>query len=200
MMTIDFIFDVGSPNAYLCHKVLASLAARTGTHINYIPCLLGGIFKATGNQSPYIAQAGIKNKPAYEMLEMERFIDRHGIPFQMNPYFPVNTLQLMRAAVVAEQEGWLPAYVDGIFHYMWEAPRPLGEAQVLRQTYADLGFDSDALLARSAEPAIKQQLQANTQAAVDRGAFGVPTFFIGTAMWFGKERLRDIEDYLSDRD
>ncbi len=199
MTTIDFIFDVGSPNAYLCHKVLASLARRTGAHINYIPCLLGGIFKATGNQSPFMAHAGIKNKLEYEQLEMQRFIDKHNIPFRMNPNFPVNTLQLMRGAVVADLEGQQATYIEGLFHYMWEEPRPLDDSAVLQQTLSELGLDAATYWRRMHEDGIKKKLADNTQAAVDRGAFGIPTFFVGEAMWFGKERLGDIEAYLAEQ-
>ena len=196
MPSVDFIYDFGSPNAYFCHRVLPDISRRTGVEFNYIPCLLGGIFKATNNQSPFTAFAGIRNKPQYDALEMRRFIQKHGMPFQMNPFFPVNTLSLMRGAVAARLEGWEEAYTEAMFHYMWEEPRQLDQPAVLRQTLLDAELDADTLLRRSAEPDVKQLLIANTEAAVERGAFGIPTFFVGSEMWFGKDRLRDLEEYL----
>lgn len=196
MTTVDFIFDFGSPNAYLCHKAIPRVEERAGISFNYIPCLLGGIFKATGNQSPFTAFAGIKNKSEYDRLEMYRFIQKYRIPFQMNPFFPVNTLHIMRGAIAADLDGKLETYVDGIFHFMWEEPRKLDDAAVLEMTFSDIGFDPAKLLQRMGEDEVKQKLIANTNMAVERGAFGAPTFFIGNEMWFGKERLRDIEDYV----
>ena len=196
MPTVDFICDFGSPNAYLCHRVLPALAARTGAEFNYIPCLLGGIFKATGNQSPFTAFAGIRNKPQYDNLEMMRFVQKHRLPFRMNPFFPVNTLSLMRGAMAAVLEGQHVAYTEAMFHYMWEEPRQLDNPEVFRQTLSDAGFDAETILRRMADPEVKQALIDNTNAAVERGVFGIPTFFVGSEMWFGKDRLRDLEEYL----
>ena len=133
MPHVDFIFDFASPNAYLSHKVSPGIEERTGVVFNYVPCLLGGIFKATGNQAPMVAFAGVKGKLAYDYLEMERFIARHDIRnFNMNPYFPINTLTLMRgaAALDLESKDELMKYVDSIFHYMWEAPRNLNDRRL----------------------------------------------------------------------
>ena len=194
--TLDFIFDFGSPNAYLCHKVLPDFAARTGLTVNYVPCLLGGIFKATGNKPPFMAFAPVKMQ--YELLELKRFVRRHKIPYRMNPHFPVNTLALMRGAMVARDEGFLLPYVDGILRYMWETPRKLDDPAVFAQTLTELGFDAEHILRRSADEDIKQALADSTAAAVERGVFGIPTFFLGDEMWFGKERLRDIEEFLAE--
>ncbi len=197
MQSVEFFFDVGSPNAYLAHRLIPALAARTGAEFIYVPCLLGGIFKATGNQSPATAYAHIRNKFAYEQLEMQRFIDQHALhEFRMNPFFPVNTLLAMRGAVAAESLGVLAAYTQALFHAMWEEGRQLDDAAVFAQTLQEAGLDAAAIVAASARPEVKQALIDHTAAAVARGAFGLPTFFIGTQMWFGKDRLRDVEEHL----
>jgi 2-hydroxychromene-2-carboxylate isomerase len=195
--TIDFIFDFASPNAYLVHRVLPALIARTGAEVRYIPCLLGGIFKATNNKAPMVQFADIPAKMAYEMLEMRRFIAVHAITeFQMNPHFPVNTLLIMRAAIVAEQDGVLSQYVDAVLTDMWETGRNMGDPEVVATALTAHGFDGPAMLERTQEQAVKDRLVANTEAAVARGAFGIPTFFVGDEMFFGKERLNQVESAL----
>lgn len=196
--TVDFIFDFASPNAYLVHKVIPEIEARTGASFNYIPCLLGGIFKATGNQAPMVAFGGIKNKPEYDMLEMQRFITRHKLTdFKMNPHFPVMTLMLMRGALVAERDDYLTDYIEAMLPAMWEQGLKLDDAEVLHQAYLDAGFDADKIMADMGNDAIKAKLLENTGAAVERGAFGIPTFFVGDEIFFGKERLQQVEDLLS---
>jgi 2-hydroxychromene-2-carboxylate isomerase len=196
MATVDFIFDFGSPNSYLAHKVLPEIAARTGATFNYIPCLLGGIFKLTGNQSPMTAFSGIKNKLDYEMLEMRRFIEKHQIAFTMNPHFPVNTLLIMRGAVAAQELGVFARYVDVVMDAMWMAPKKMDEADVIRGALLAAKLDAGALLERAQDPAVKARLTENTEKAVARGAFGAPTFFSGAEMWFGKDRIADVEEAL----
>jgi 2-hydroxychromene-2-carboxylate isomerase len=195
--TVDFIFDFGSPNAYFAHKVIPAVAQRTGARFNYLPCLLGGIFKATGNQSPMNAFAGIKNKLQYEERERDRFVARHGLTaFRWNPHFPVNTLTIMRGAIAAEMDGQLAPYVEAMFRGMWEEERKLDDAAVILETLASAGFDVKRYQQRVQDQEVKDKLMANTTRAVERGAFGAPTFFIGDEMWFGKDRLRDVEEYL----
>jgi 2-hydroxychromene-2-carboxylate isomerase len=194
-MQVEFHFDFGSPNAYLAHRVIPAIEARTRAKFRYVPVLLGGVFKATGNRSPAEAFAGIQNKPAYERLETERFLRRHRIEdFARNPYFPVNTLQMMRGAVAAEIDGELERYVNAMFHHMWEAPKKMDEPEVLRDALTASGLDAAAIMARMQDPAVKAKLIANTEMSVARGAFGSPTFFVGDAMYFGKDRLRDVEE------
>jgi 2-hydroxychromene-2-carboxylate isomerase len=194
-MQVEFHFDFGSPNAYLAHRVIAAIEARTGARFRYVPVLLGGVFKATGNRPLSEAYAGIRNKPAYERLETERFIRRHRIEgFVRNPFFPVNTLQMMRGAAAAEIDGGLERYVNAMFHHMWEAPKKLDEAEVLRDALNASGLDADAVLLRLGDAAVKARLIANTAMSVARGAFGSPTFFVGDAMYFGKDRVRDVEE------
>ena len=194
-MQVEFHFDFGSPNAYLAHRVIPGIEARTRAKFRYVPVLLGGLFKATGNRSPAEAFAGIRNKPAYERLETERFLRRHRIEdFVRNPYFPVNTLQMMRGAVAAEIDGGLERYVDAMFHHMWEAPKKMDEPEVLRDALTASGLDASAIMARMQDPAVKAKLIANTEMSVARGTFGSPTFFVGDAIYFGKDRLRDVEE------
>ncbi len=196
--TVDFIFDFASPNAYFVHQVVPEIEARTGAHFNYIPCLLGGIFRATGNQAPMITYANVRGKAAYDALESQRFIARHHITrFTMNPYFPVNTLLVMRGAIVAEQDGRLPSYIDAVLHHMWEDPTNMADSETAAAALSQSGFDGPALLARTQDEAVKARLIANTNAAVERGAFGVPTFYVGEEMFFGKERLGQLEELLT---
>ena len=193
--TVDFIFDFASPNAYLCHKVLPEIAARTGATFNYIPCLLGGIFKATGNQAPMMAFNGIKGKLDYDALEMQRFIKKHNLSkFAMNPHFPVNTLLLMRGAIAADTDGRLMDYVDAGVAHMWEQGLKMDDPEVYAEAMTKAGFDGADLLARTQDPTVKQKLVDNTSAAVDRGCFGIPTFYVGNEMFFGKERLGQMEE------
>ena len=193
--TIDFIFDFASPNAYLVHKPLAEIAARTGATVNLIPCLLGGIFKSTNNQAPMMAFGNVKGKLDYDRIEMQRFIAKHGLTaFRMNPNFPVNTVILQRGALAAEREGKLDAYVEAGLKAMWEDGLKMDDPDVFAKAMTDAGFDGAALLDATQDPAIKQKLIENTTAAVERGAFGIPTFYVGEEMFFGKERLGQVEE------
>jgi 2-hydroxychromene-2-carboxylate isomerase len=190
-----FYFDFGSPNAYLAHRVLPGIEARTGVRFVYLPVLLGGLFKMTGNQSPMTAFAGIPSKLAYQRLEMKRFVEKHKLTkFKSNPFFPVNTLALMRGAVAAEAEGILPAYVEQMFRFMWEEPRKLDDPAVLAQSLTEAGLPTERLLNLSQDQAIKDKLVANTQSAFDHGAFGIPSFLVGSELYFGKDRLREVEE------
>ncbi|UYV36132.1 2-hydroxychromene-2-carboxylate isomerase [Rhodobacteraceae bacterium D3-12] len=194
---LDFIFDFGSTNAYLAYKVLPALAARTGAEITYLPCLLGGVFKATNNQSPIVAFGNVKGKLDYERTEIMRFIAKHGLTdFQMNPHFPVNTLILMRGAIAADMDGTLLPYVEAGMRAMWESGLDMSDPDVFVAAMNDAGLDGATLLARTQDPKIKAKLVENTAAAVDRGVFGMPTFFVGDQMFFGKERLGQIEEEL----
>lgn len=196
--TVDFIFDFASPNAYFSHKALSGILERTGATANYIPCLLGGIFKATGNQAPMMAFAGIKGKNEYSMLETQRFIAKHNITtFTMNQYFPVNTVMIQRAALVAEQDGKLAEFITAGLACMWEDNKKMDDADVFVAAITEKGFDGADLLARTQDPEIKAKLIANTEAAVARGAFGIPTFYVGDEMFFGKERLAQVEEELA---
>ena len=194
----QFMFDFGSPNAFLSHEAIPAIAKRTGAKFDYVPILLGGIFKATNNKSPAETLAGVKNKREFHALETERFIARFQVqPFVWNPFFPVNTLNLMRAAVAAQFEGVFPAYVEAAFHHMWREPKKMDDPEVAVKALNSSGLDGAKLLARAQEPEVKAKLIENTQAAVERGAFGSPTFFVGKEMFFGKEQLREVEEMVS---
>lgn len=196
--TLELIFDFGSPNAYLCMRALPDLLDRTGADLVITPCLLGGIFKATGNRAPMVQYADAPAKLAYENLEMRRFIAKHNlVKFRINPHFPVNTLTIMRGAIVAEDEGTLDDYVDAVNRAMWEEGLKMDEPEFIATFLSANGFDGPALLARTQEPEIKARLIANTEAAVARGAFGIPTFFVGSEMFFGKDRLAQVEEALA---
>jgi 2-hydroxychromene-2-carboxylate isomerase len=196
--TIDFIFDFGSPNAYLAWKVLPGIADRTGATINLIPCLLGGIFKATGNQAPITAFGGVKGKLEYEALETDRFVQKHGLhAYRFNPHFPVITLIAMRGMIAAQHAGVGDAYLEAVLTAMWEDGLKMDDPAVFVAALDAAGLDGDALLAATQTPAVKAELAANTEAAVARGVFGIPTFFVGDEMFFGKERLGQIEELLA---
>lgn len=192
---VEFLFDFGSPNAYFVHRAIPSVEARGRVRFEYVPVLLGGIFKAIGNQSPMAAYGHITAKRDYDRLEMHRFMTRHDINgFTMNPHFPVNTLLAMRGAVAAAQLGVTESYIEAMFAGMWELGLKLDEPDVWHRRLTDAGLPADALAEAAADPANKAMLVSSTERAVARGAFGSPTFFIGEEMWFGKDRLRDVEE------
>lgn len=195
MRPVEFHFDFGSPNAYLAHRVIPAIEARTGVRFRYVPVLLGGVFRATNNRSPGEAFAGIRNKPEYQRLEMQRFIARHGLTaFRRNPYFPVNTLQIMRGAVAAEADGYFAAYVEAVYRAMWEQELKMDEPDIITAALDAAGLDGARTLARIGDAGVKAALIANTEASVARGTFGSPTFFVGEEIWFGKDSLRDVEE------
>lgn len=201
MTTYEFHFDFGSPNAYLSHLVIPEIAKRTGVAIDYVPVLLGGLFKATGNVSPAISLAGIENKPAYQQLETERFLKKHGITeYTFNPHFPVNTLHIMRGAIAAQKEGAFEKYVDVVYKAMWVDQKKMDDPNVILEVLNAAGLDGEKLMEMTQDPEIKGVLIANTEASVKRGNFGSPTFFVKTAerdeMFFGKDKLRDFEEMI----
>jgi len=200
MKRVQFFFDFGSPNAYLAHKIIPGIEKRTAAKFDYVPILLGGVFKLTNNKPPMLAFGEVKGKLAYEQRETERFIKRHGIAtYKFNPHFPVNTLALMRLAVAAEQAGVLMPYVDAAFHHMWEEPKKMDDPAVIRSSLLESGLDADSLIAAAGTDPVKQRLLANTENAVAHGVFGSPSFLVGDELFFGKDRLRDIEDEIAGR-
>jgi 2-hydroxychromene-2-carboxylate isomerase len=196
----QFMFDFGSPNAYLSHEAIPAIEKRANVKFEYVPILLGGIFKSTNNKSPAEALAGVKNKREFHQIETERFLKRFNVrPYVWNPFFPVNTLNLMRAAVAAQLEGVFEKYVEAAFHHMWREPKKMDDPEVAAKALSSSGLDGAKLLARAQEPEVKAKLLENTQSAVERGAFGSPTFFVGKEMFFGKEQLREVEEMASGR-
>ena len=197
MVTVEFHFDFGSPNAYLSHLVIPQIEQRTGVKFAYVPILLGGVFKLTNNRSPAESLVGIKNKPDYERLEMNRFLRRHGITrFQSNPFFPVNTLMLMRGAIAAQSLGVFARYVDEMYRHMWADPKKMDDPTVLRAALDESGLDSKRFFELVQTAEIKDRLLQNTQRSVARGTFGAPTFFVGEEIFFGKDRLREVEELI----
>jgi 2-hydroxychromene-2-carboxylate isomerase len=195
--TIDFIFDFGSPNAYLAWKVLPEIAARTHARVNLIPCLLGGLFKLTGNESPVTAFCKVKGKLEYERLETQRFIAKHGIQaFRFNPHFPVNTLLVMRGLLAATRANVFDLYLETVLKAMWEDGKKMDDPMVVAEVLRAAGLDPEPILDATQDPVVKSDLAENTNAAAARGAFGIPTFFVGDEMFFGKERLGQVEEAL----
>lgn len=196
--TVEFIFDFASPNAYLAHCVLPEIAQRTDAEIVITPCLLGGLFKITGNQAPMTAFGGIQGKLAYEALETQRFIAKHGLSqYRFNPHFPINTLLIMRGLVAARHQGVEGVYTRAVFAGMWERGLKMDDPAVVATVLTEAGLDAKAILEATQDPEVKAELLANTEAAAARGAFGIPTFFVGDEIFFGKERLGQIEEELA---
>lgn len=200
MIDVQFHFDFGSPNAYLAHLLIPEIERRTGATFEYVPVLLGGIFKLTNNRSPVESFAGVRNKLEYQRLETDRFIRRYKITsYRFNPHFPLNTLTLMRGAVAARTLGVFERYVSCVFDNMWAEPKKLDDADVLRGVLAESGLNVERILALTQEPAVKSELLANTEMSVRRGAFGAPSFFVGDELYFGKDRLCEVEDEIRRR-
>jgi 2-hydroxychromene-2-carboxylate isomerase len=197
MAKVEFHFDFGSPNAYLAHLVIPEIEKRTGAKFTYVPVLLGGVFRLTGNRSPAESLANIKNKPEYERLELARFIKRHGITrYRQNPFFPVNTLTIMRGAIAAQKLGVFERYVDEIYRHMWSEPKKLDDPAMLQAALSESGFGACRFDELVQEADVKARLLDNTQRSVERGTFGSPTFFVGDEIFFGKDRLRDVEEMI----
>ena len=197
MAKIEFHFDFGSPNAYLSHLVIPEIEKRTGVKFEYVPVLLGGVFKMTNNRSPAQSLAGIKNKPEYERLEMTRFIRRHKITsYRSNPFFPVNTLMMMRGAIAARSLGVFERYVDEMYRNMWADPKKMDDPNVFRAALDEARLETARILGLIETQPVKDQLLENTQRSVERGTFGSPTFYVGNEIFFGKDRLRDVEEMI----
>jgi 2-hydroxychromene-2-carboxylate isomerase len=197
MVTVEFHFDFGSPNAYLSHLVIPEIEKRTGAKFEYVPVLLGGVFKLTNNRSPAETLSGIRNKPDYERLETQRFIRRHGITrFQSNPYFPVNTLMIMRGAIAARRLGVFERYVDEIYRNMWADPKKMDDPAVFRSVLAVGEFDAGEIFRLIETREVKDELLHHTERSVERGTFGSPTFYVGDEIFFGKDRLHDVEEMI----
>ena len=194
----EFLFDVGSPNAFLAHEAIPAIEKRVNVKFKYVPILLGGIFKSTNNRSPVETLAGVKNKREFQEIETRRFVKRFQVqPYVWNPFFPINTLNLMRAAVASQMEGVFEKYVEAAFHHMWREPKKMDDPETATRALNASGLDGAGLLARAQHADVKAKLIENTQAAVERGAFGSPTFFVDNEMFFGKEQLREVEELVS---
>ena len=197
ILKAEFHFDFGSPNAYLCHRILPNISMRTKTEISYVPVLLGGIFKATNNRSPMEQYADVKNKKEYIAEETHRFLLKHNITnFKRNPYFPVNTLMAMRGAVFAMKNSWSKTYTDIVYRAMWEEERDIANLETFRAVLENANLPAIEILEACNNAEIKKSLIENSMNSVERGNFGSPTFFAGGEMFFGKDSLEDFESKL----
>jgi 2-hydroxychromene-2-carboxylate isomerase len=192
---LEFYFDFGSPTTYLAHKRLQQLSAQYDLKVQYVPMLLGGVFKATGNTTPVAVPA--KGKYMLES-DLPRFAKRYGVTLNFNPHFPINTLNLMRGAIAAQRLGCFDAYVDAVYDAVWVEGKNMGEPEVVASLLAEKGLDADALMNLSQDPEVKAELVQNTDAAVERGAFGAPTMYMDGQMYFGQDRLDFVEEALRD--
>ena len=194
---VEFLFDFASPNAYLSYHVLREVAERQRVELVLTPVLLGGLFKLTNNQAPMLAFGEVKGKLEYDMLETQRFIEAHGLnKFVFNPHFPINTITLMRGFIAAQEMGVVEQYVEANLSAMWEQGLNMGDPEVATGVWQSAGLDAAGLAEAIQTQPVKDALLLNTQQAADRGAFGVPTFFVGDEMFFGKERIIQIEQML----
>ena len=198
MKTVELILDLAAPNGYLIWEPLKAIAARTGSRLHVTPVFLGGMHKLTGNAPPMVRDADVLGKVPYAALEFRRFIERHAMTrFRMHPDLPFNSILLQRILVAADGQAEMQALVNALQPAVWERNIDCTNQGVVREELTNAGFDAERLLEGASQDAVKASLAANTEAAVERGAFGIPTFFVGSEMWFGKERLEQLESYLS---
>ena len=190
---IEFHFDFGSPTAYLAYTQLKLIADRNEAKIEYYPILLGGVFKATGNNPP----AAVPAKGKYMMVDLQRYANKYRVPYERNPYFPVNTLALMRGAVSYQDDGDFIKYIEVMFRNMWIEPKNLNDEEVLKKVLIENNFDVDDFIRRITDQNVKDKLISNTENAVNKGAFGAPTMFVGDQMFFGQDRVEFVEEYLN---
>ena len=198
-MNVDFIFDFASPNAYLCHKAIQNLEKTHNIKFNYVPCLLGGIMKLSNNQPPMVTLAEIPNKMKYEFdTAFNRFMREHSITkFKMNEHFPVNTISLIRGAIVAQKNNFFDAYVEIVLSGLWEQSLKLDSPEALHELLIKNDCHTDLVIEGIAKEEIKEELIANTSEAVEKGAFGIPTFFVADEMFYGKDSLRELKEMSS---
>ena len=198
-MNVDFIFDFASPNAYLCHKAIQNLEKTHDIKFNYIPCLLGGIMKLSNNQPPMVTLADIPNKLKYEFdTAFNRFMKEHNITkFKMNEHFPVNTISLIRGAIVAQKNVFFESYVEIVLSGLWEQSLKLDTPEALHELLNNNDCYPDLVIEGIAKDEIKAELIANTSEAVEKGAFGIPTFFVENEMFYGKDSLRELKEMSS---
>ncbi len=196
--TVEFILDLAAPNGYLAWYPLKDIAARTGANLVVTPVFLGGMHKLTGNAPPMMRDADVRGKVPYAAREFQRFIDRHSMTkFRMHPALPFNSILVQRVLVAARDQAETQAIVDALQPAVWERNIDCSDAQAVHAELAAAGLDADRLLAATQDDSVKQKLAANTEHTVERGAFGIPTFFVDDEMWFGKERLGQLEEYLT---
>ena len=194
-MDVEFHFDFGSPNSYLCHRVIPKIEERTGAKFKYIPILLGGLFKATNNRSPMEQFADVKNKKEYFARETERFIGKHNLNnYARNSHFPVNTLHIMRGACYSVGKTFESDYIEAMYSCMWEQDLKMDDPLIISKALHDHDLPGEEIIAGCQDPATKKILIDSTSYSAEKGNFGSPTFFVGNEMFFGKDRLLDVEE------
>ena len=193
--TVEFYFDLGSPATYLAYTQLPKICAQTDTRLVYIPLLLGGVFKATGNASP----ATIPAKGRYMFQDLDRYAKRYGVPLKFNPHFPINTLMLMRAVTGMQlrHPERFAAFIDCLFKAIWVEGRSLDEPATVAAVLSENGFDPQEVLALTTDEEVKALLKDNTEKAVARGVFGAPSMFVDNQLYFGQDRLDFVLEALS---
>ena len=194
MASVEFFYDYGSPYSYLADSRLSGLRKRTGAEVIYRPMLLGGVFKATGNQSPFVEPVEAKRK--YFSVELRRWVRQLDVAFVQNPHFPINTLGLMRTAYAARALEVFEPFHSAIFRAFWTAGAELGSPEVVADVLDAEGLKGSEIVDAAEGRDIKAALRATTDEAVERGIFGAPTFFVGDEMFFGNDRMEFVEDAL----
>ena len=193
---IEFYYDFGSPNAFLVHSIIEKIENKTGYKTKYIPVLLGGIFKLTNNIAPYIAYKNVKNKLEYQSIEFNRFVKKHAIKFNHNIHFPLRTVELMRAAVFFEGRRDYKKFINTIFKHSWSEPKKLDDLKILQEVLENNNFSFSEIFKAINSQKIKNKLKENTNLAVEKGIFGTPSFIIKNQLFFGKDSICDLQDYL----
>ncbi|WP_017905572.1 2-hydroxychromene-2-carboxylate isomerase [Pseudomonas asplenii] len=191
---VEFYFDLGSPASYLAYTQLPGICAQAQARLIYQPMLLGGVFKATGNASP----AEIPAKGRYMIQDLARYAQRYGVPFRFNPYFPINTLLLMRATtgVQLRQPERFVEFVDALYRALWVDGRNLNDPGTVAQVLAEHGFDPEQVMALTQDEEVKEVLKEKTEQALQRGVFGAPSMFVGEQLFFGQDRLDFVREAL----
>ena len=196
MVEFKFIFDFGSPKSYLVYKLVPGIEERTKVKAEYIPVLLGGIFKSINNVSPIEAFKAVPSKGAYDDLDTKRFVKKHGLDFNFNSNFPINTLNLMRGAVYAQENGFFEKYVEVVFKSMWVDNKKMDDIEVIQSVLKENELPTKDIFEGTQDQNVKNKLIENTNYAVEQGAFGAPSFLIDGELFFGKETLQDVEDLI----
>ncbi|MDO6562400.1 2-hydroxychromene-2-carboxylate isomerase [Amphritea sp. 1_MG-2023] len=191
--TIDFYYDIISVASYLAWTQLEGIAQRTGAHINYKPILLGGVFNACDNISPITIPA----KWNWVKQDIQRYADHYGVPYQLNPHFPFNTVKVMRGALWAQANHQLEAYNQAMFTAAWVDGKDLSAQPDLEAVLNSAGFNAATVMAEIAQPSLKTALMDATQAATARGIFGAPSMFVDDELFFGQDRLEWVEKALA---
>ncbi len=191
--TLEFVYDFCSPNAFMAHKMLPGLAESRAVPFVRVPVLLSAVFKATNNQNPFQAFAENRQKSAYLTHDLHRFARRRGISFHMSPHFPLNTKFAMRGAMYAMGKPWESRYVDAVFDAIWVHGQKVDDVNVLADVLLEHDLPVRKIRAAIGDAETKQKLKEQTKAAVRKGVFGVPSIFVGSEMFFGKNSLSNVE-------